>query len=234
VTVFSPKISIVIIDDHPLFRQGVGDILSLEEDFEILGYASDGLEGLELIREKEPDIAIVDVNLPGMNGQALATQVVYDRLRTRLILLTGYDDIYQRAYAMQCGAYAYCTKDVQPSLLIDIIRGVSQGYYYLNGQQITADELQRWFQVDAEGGSENPVIDNEGIIPLSPREMEVLIFLTQGHSNKEIAQSLGISHQTVKNHVTAIMRKIGVGDRTQAALYALQRGWVQLYRSHGE
>lgn len=228
------KISLVIIDDHPLFRQGVGDILSLEDDFVILGYSSNGPDGLKLILSTNPDVAIVDVNLPGMNGQALATRVALAKVKTRLILLTAYDDNLQRLYAMRLGVSAYCTKDVQPEQLLEIIRGVYRGYYYVSGQKLTASELQRW--LNAEDGEEivDLPVENEMIETLSPREMEVLTYLTQGYSNKEIAQSLGISHQTVKNHVTAVMRKIGVGDRTQAALYALKRGWVQLHKTFEE
>lgn len=227
-------ITLVIIDDHPLFRQGVGDILSLEDDFAVLGYASNGNDGLELILSQTPDVAIVDVNLPGMNGQALATRVALARIKTRLILLTAYDDTQQRLYAMRLGVSAYCTKDVQPAQLVEIIRGVHQGNFYVNGQRYTADELRRWINAEDGNGSVDLTAESEIIEPLSPREMEVLTYLTQGYSNKEIAQSLGISHQTVKNHVTAVMRKIGVGDRTQAALYALKRGWVHLHKIHKE
>jgi two-component system, NarL family, response regulator DegU len=215
------KISILVIEDHPLFRQGVIDALSLETDFHIVGQAADGKTGMDLIRKMAPDVAVIDVNLPGLNGQQITSQVVAEKLITRVILLTGYDDAEQHIQAARVGAAAYCTKDMEPEILIHVIKRVARGEFW--GED--SDNSCR--------GPVDPVAYYYGDLvdpsqPLSAREMEVLIHVTRGQSNKEIALALDISHQTVKNHVTAILRKLSVEDRTQAAIYALRRGWVRL------
>lgn len=223
------EITIIVVDDHPLFRQGVVDNLSLESDFRVIGQASSGEEGLDLIRNSQPRVAIVDVNLPGMNGHQVIRYVVAEKLPTRVILLTAYDDLEQKIHAMRVGAYAYCTKEIQPEILVQVIRSVAAGRFVMEGEDYDAAGLKKWLESRIEGAMGLYSDPGEPYQPLSAREMEVLSHVTRGLSNKEIAALLGISHQTVKNHVTAIFRKIGVEDRTQAALYALRRGWVRLH-----
>jgi two-component system response regulator DegU len=228
------RITILVVDDHPLFRQGVADALSLEPDFEVIGQAADGEEGLRLIRALKPIVAVVDVNLPGMNGQQVARQAITEKIPSRILLLTAYDDAEQRIHSMAAGAAAYCTKDVQAEKLVEIIRIVAAGGYVLGEQELDPDGLDRWLGSQIEKGMKPYSAPGEPFQPLSGREMEVLSYITRGLSNKEIAALLGISHQTVKNHVTAIFRKLGVEDRTQATIYALQRGWVRLYHKDSE
>jgi DNA-binding NarL/FixJ family response regulator len=227
-------ITVIIVDDHPLFRQGVADTLSLEPNLRVVGLASSGEEGLDMIREIRPDIAILDVNLPGINGQQVTRQVIAEKLPTRILLLTAYDDSEQKIHAMRAGAAAYCTKDVRPEKLVEIIQSVLDGIYVIDEQQVNELGLERWLEAQTEGAMRMYSDPGEPFQPLSKREMEVLSFVTRGLSNKEIAASLGISHQTVKNHVTAILRKLGVEDRTQAAIYALRRGWVRLQEQNTE
>lgn len=227
-------ITIIIIDDHPIFRQGVVDSFSLEPDLSIIGQASDGVEGLRLIRELGPQVAVVDVNLPGLNGQQVVRQVIADKLPTRIVLLTAYGDAEQIMHAMRGGAAAFCTKDVEPEYLVEVVRQVVQGKFIVGRQVLDPLILERWLDEQMEG-VQRPYSDpGEPYYPLSGREMEVLSNVTKGMSNKEIARSMGISHQTVKNHVTSILRKLGVEDRTQAAIYALQRGWVRLNQPDSE
>ncbi len=228
------EISIVIVDDHPLFRQGVADILSLEPDISVIGQAADGEKGLDMIRELHPNVAILDVNLPGMNGQQITRLIVNEKMATRVILLTAYDDDEQKIHAMRVGAAAYCTKDVQPENLIEVIRNVVSGEFVVGDQAFDPYSINRWLDERTEGAMRIYSDPGEPFQPLSGREMEVLSYVTQGLSNKEIAALLGISHQTVKNHVTAILRKLGVDDRTQAAIYALRRGWVRLHQQDTE
>jgi DNA-binding NarL/FixJ family response regulator len=154
---------------------------------------------------------------------------VLDKGPTKVVLLTAYDDTEQVIHAMRVGAYAYCSKDVMPETLIEVIRTVASGNYYVNGQKLDADGVQDWLEEKTDSSTRSYSDPGEPFYPLSAREMEVLESVTLGMSNKEIATALGISHQTVKNHVTAILRKLGVEDRTQAAVYALRRGWVRLY-----
>lgn len=222
------QITLLIVDDHPLFRQGVVDALSLEPDMRIIAQSATGDEALELIRSKKPNVAILDVNLPGMNGQQITHQVVQDKAGTRIVLMTGYDDIEQAIHAALAGAHGYCSKDIEPQTLSRIIREVAEGKYVFANNVFTRRELELWVEEKMEGARRSYSEPGAPFHPLSDREMEVLACVVRGMSNKEIATLLGISHQTVKNHVTAILRKFGVEDRTQAVVYALKRGWVTL------
>lgn len=221
-------ITLLIVDDHPLFRQGVADALALEQGFRVVGQAADGKHALELIRDLDPDIAVLDVNLPEMNGQQITHQVNQEKLRTRILLLTGYDDLEQAIHAAHAGAAAYCAKDIQPQGLVSVIREVANGKYVIAGNVLNRRELDEWLESQMEGARRSYSEPGSPFHPLSDREMEVLSCVVRGMSNKEIARLLGISHQTVKNHVTSILRKFGVEDRTQAVVYALKRGWVKL------
>lgn len=222
------QITLLIVDDHPLFRQGVVDALSLEPDMRIIAQAASGEEALELIRSKKPMIVILDVNLPGMNGQQITRQVSQDGLDTRIILMTGYDDVEQAIHAALAGAHGYCSKDIEPQKLSSIIREVSEGKFVYADHVFTRRELELWVEDKMEGVRRSYSEPGTPFHPLSDREMEVLACVVHGLSNKEIASRLGISHQTVKNHITAVLRKFGVEDRTQAVVYALKRGWVTL------
>ena len=222
------KITLLIIDDHPLFRQGVVDSLTLESDMKVLGQAANGDDGLSLIRSLKPAVAVLDVNLPGVNGQQITRQATQEKLPTRVVLMTGYDDIEQAIHAALAGAAAYCSKDIQPRSLMGIIRDVAEGKYVFGAHVMNQHELQAWVSEQMEGARRSYSEPGSPFHPLSEREMEVLECVVKGMSNKEIASLLGISHQTVKNHVTAILRKFGVEDRTQAVVYALKHGWVPL------
>jgi len=222
-------IKLVIVDDHPLFREGVRNVLDTEEDIKVLAEGVSGDQALELIREHRPDVALIDVNLPNMNGIQVTRQLAAERLDTVVVLLTAYDDVEQVLHAFRAGASAYCSKDIEPGKLMDVIRHAARGFYIVGDQIYDAAGLQDWLSRGVEK-VRRPHLDGdmEAFAPLSPREMEILQFVTRGLSNKEIASKLGISHQTVKNHMTAILHKLDVEDRTQAAVYALRHGWVRL------
>jgi DNA-binding NarL/FixJ family response regulator len=226
------KITLLVVDDHPLFRQGVTDAVSLEPDMKVLGQAAGGAQGLDMIRSLQPAVVLLDVNLPGMNGQQITHQVTQEKLPTRVILMTGYDDIEQALHAAMAGAAAYCAKEVEPKALLRIIRDVAEGKFVFDAIVMNERELQAWIEQQIEGARQSYSEPGSPFHPLSEREMEVLECVVQGLSNKEIASLLGISHQTVKNHVTSILRKFGVEDRTQAVVYALKHGWVQLRKSN--
>jgi DNA-binding NarL/FixJ family response regulator len=221
-------LSLVIVDDHPLFRQGIVDTLSLEPDMRVIGQSAHGEHGLDLIRSLQPDIAIVDVNLPGINGQQITHELGSEKIGTRIILLTAYDDIEQTLHAAIAGASAYCSKDIQPDDLLAVIRTVSTGLFVINNHVMTPSEFKQWLANQIESSRRSYSEPGSPFHPLSEREMEVLNCVVDGMSNKEIAGMLGISHQTVKNHITSILRKFNVEDRTQAVVYALKRGWVKL------
>jgi DNA-binding NarL/FixJ family response regulator len=224
------QIRIVVVDDHPLFRQGVMDTLSLESDLSVIADASSGEDGYRLITELLPDIAIIDVNLPGINGHKITRQLSEDKIGTRVLLLTAYDDTEQKVHAMRSGAAAYCTKDIRPETLVKIIRTIAAGSYVVGDQVMNRSQLNDYIASNFDVRVRPNDGNREQFQALSLREMEVLSCITQGMSNKEIAQRLNISQQTVKNHVTSILKKLDVDDRTQAAIYALRLGWVQLHQ----
>jgi len=222
-------IGILIVDDHPLFREGVRNVLDAEEDLHVLAEATTGDQALEMVRELKPRVSLIDVNLPTINGLQVTRQIAQERLNTAVVLLTAYDDMGQVLHAFRAGAAAYCSKDVHAGHLVDVIRHVARGYYVVGDQVVDSAGLTAWLAQGTEA-FRRPHLEGEveAYTPLSPREMEILQFVTRGMSNKEIASRLGISHQTVKNHMTAILHKLDVEDRTQAAVYALRHGWVRL------
>lgn len=228
------QISVVIIDDHPLFRQGVMDVLSLDDGIRIIGQASDGDEGFEIIRELQPDIAIVDINLPGLNGQQITQQVIHEKLPSRVLLLTAYHDQEQILHSAISGAAGYCSKDIEPVKLLQAVHEIRNGNYFLNEQVMSITDFSTWLENQLESVKQSYSAPGNPFHPLSNREMEVLNHVVAGKSNKEIASLLEISHQTVKNHVTSILRKFGVEDRTQAVVYALKRGWVNLNENNAQ
>ena len=222
-------ITILIVDDHPLFRQGLREVLSAEPDLAVIGEASDGEEALRVARELSPRVVVMDVNIPTINGLQVARRLRHDVPGARAVILTGYDDDEQVFHAIRAGAYGYFPKDVLPHKLVEAVREVHAGRYMINDLVMEDAQLAAWlFKQTERFGMAEGQLGDEAFVPLSPREMEILQHITRGLSNKEIAQRLGISHQTVKNHMTSILRKLNVEDRTQAAVYALRRGWVRL------
>ena len=223
------QISILIVDDHPLFRDGLQQALTLEDDLNVIGQSEDGEDALRAARRLQPDVILLDINLPLLNGLQVARQLKAERTNAAVIVLTAYHDSQQVLHAMRAGAAAYCSKDVTPDELIEIIRDVANGMYVVENERMDERALESWIQSNLEAMSGPYIIDaEEHYIPLSPREMEILQFVTNGLSNKEIAMKLRISQQTVKNHMTSILKKLNVEDRTQAAVNAIRRGWVRI------
>jgi DNA-binding NarL/FixJ family response regulator len=210
-------------------------MLSNEPDVELVGEGATGQEALDLTRQHKPDVLVLDINLPSLNGLQVTRQLRGERSPTAVIVLTAYDDAEQVLHAFRAGCSAYCPKDITPHKLMQILRQVVQGHYVIGDQVFDREGLQTWLDKGVERAG-RPYMDEsrEAFSPLSPREMEILEYVTRGLSNKEIAFSLGISHQTVKNHMTAILQKLDVEDRTQAAVYALRHGWVRLQDSKAD
>jgi DNA-binding NarL/FixJ family response regulator len=178
----------------------------------------------------EPDVVLLDINLPAMNGLQVARQLKAQGSHVAVVVLTAYHDTQQVLHTMRAGASAYCPKDITPEELIRIIHDAAGGYYIVGDLRMDAGELESWINAHMEVISGPYVIDpDEHYIPLSAREMEILEYVTNGLSNKEIASRLKISQQTVKNHMTSILKKLNVQDRTQAAVTALRHGWVRLH-----
>lgn len=223
------KVTVLIVDDHQIFRHGLRDSMSLDADIQVVGEASDGETALQLARELSPRVVLTDVNLPGINGLQLVQRIRKEVPGVRAVILTAYDDEEQLYHAIRSGAHAYFSKEVSPTRIVQVVRQVSQGQYVVGDTVMSEEEIALWLLRASErfaitSGDEL----QEAFVPLSPREMEIIRYITRGLSNKMIAHRLGISHQTVKNHMTSILRKLDVEDRTQAAIYAIRHGWVRL------
>jgi DNA-binding NarL/FixJ family response regulator len=227
-------IDVVIVDDHPVFRQGLRNILAAQEDLRVVDEASDGASAIRKAQELHPDVVIMDINLPELNGLQ-ATREIKDRCPDiNIIMLTAYDDEEQIFHAIRAGASAYHAKDVSPELLIGVIRQVDEGHYVVDDRLLDDEGIGDWLLRKFQRfGGDFFAGDEEFLCPLTPREMEILELVVQGMSNRKIGYNLGISHQTVKNHMTAILRKLGATGRTEAAVSALRRGWIPLRRRQG-
>ena len=222
------KIRIMIVDDHPLFREGLRRVLEAEEDLLVEAEVADGEQAIVLAREIRPDVVLLDINLPSMNGLQVTREIKASLPDTAVINLTAYHDEEQIIHALRAGASAYYPKEVMPDILIFAVRQVNRGQYVIDDKVISKSEVESWLirqfdRLATVGGT-----DESRFIPLSSREMEILQHAARGSSNKEIAHTLQISQQTVKNHISSILRKLDVKDRTEAAVYALRHGWIRL------
>jgi DNA-binding NarL/FixJ family response regulator len=220
-------IRIVLIDDHPLYREGVKKAITSFSDLTIVGEAGNGRDGMDLLRSTHPDVAILDVNLPDENGLQIARRAGSELPDVKIILLTGYTDSEQPLHAFRAGAHAYCSKDIEHEQLAEIIRTVSSGKWVYEGRVMDAKEKQAWLD-DQMAGLKSEAASEDLFAPLTQRESEILNLVARGLTNKQIGYLLGISEQTVKNHLTSLLRKIGASDRTQAVVYALKHGWIRL------
>lgn len=223
----TPKnIKIVLVDDHRVWLEGLRQIVSSYEDIEVIGQIRDGEEALQKIQELKPDVALLDIELPQGNGLHVTSQLRAAQSPTGVVILTVHDSPDQLVHAIQSGASAFCAKDIEPEWLVEVIRVVAQGHYVIEDKVYNDEGAQEALEkiIDRLKGKHR----DETMQSLSSREMEILLYVTRGYSNKEIAKSLTISNQTVKNHMTAILRKLDVQDRTQAAMYALRHGWIRL------
>lgn len=223
-------IRIMIVEDHPLFGQGLRRILEGEPDLRVIAEVGDGEEAVARAAELEPDVILMDINLPSKNGLQATREIKGnpDSSAIGIIILTAYHDDEQLFHALRAGAAAYYPKDVMPSELIPAIRAVAENNYVIGEEVMNRPQVARWMIRQFEDLAIFGESPDEMFVPLSPREMEILQHITRGASNKEIAHELGISRQTVKNHMSSILRKLAVNDRTQAAVLALRRGWVRL------
>ncbi len=210
-------IRILVVDDHPVVRHGLVSMLSYEQDIEVVGEAADGLEAVHLIRERLPDIVLLDLRLPNLSGIEVMKQVRSESSQVRFLVLTTYDTDEYIAPALAAGAQGYLLKDVTPDELARAVRSLTRGGAVL--QPGIAARL-----LDTISGQKSAE-------ELSTREIEVLRFLVTGASNKVIAAQLSLSENTVKSHISHIFDKLNVQNRAEAVAAALQRGLVSLDRS---
>ena len=209
-------IRVLIVDDHAVVREGLRTFLELQDGIEVVGEASDGSEALEQAKQLEPDVVLMDLVMPGLDGVGAMRPLRERSPQIRVIVLTSFLDDDRLLPAIQAGAAGYLLKDVEPTVLAQAVRTASAGQAMLN--PVVAARL-------VEAIAENRAT---GVQPerLTRREQEVLEQIARGRSNKRIALELGISEKTVKGHVGHLLAKLGVADRTQAALLAVREGLV--------
>jgi DNA-binding NarL/FixJ family response regulator len=212
------KIKVAIVDDHTLFREGMRRILSLEDDIDIVGEAFDGDEVIELINRCLPDIMLLDIKMERVNGLQVLPQIVESFPRLKVIVLTAQLSQGESIQAIRAGARGIILKHAASEFLIKGIRKVHQGELWADSTTMTqvVDSLSRRFRYDPR--------PDRGRRDLSDRELEVVALVAAGHRNKEIANKLFISEQTVKTHLTNIFQKLEVTDRLELALYAIRNG----------
>jgi len=223
------RTSVFIVDAHPLFRRGVRTAIEAQEDMVVLGEASAGQPAVTEVLSLQPDLMLIDVALPGMTGLDLLRSVKHAQPRTGFIIITEKEDEEDLFVAVKLGAAAYFKKNVGPDVLVDAIRKVSQGEYLINDNVLSRPTLaSRVLGSFRDLTKSVEPLAEPLFIPLSGREVEVLDSVAKGNSNKEIARVLKISDQTVKNHITSILRKLAVNDRTHAVVFALRQGWISM------
>ncbi|GLH64262.1 MULTISPECIES: response regulator transcription factor [Bacillaceae] len=223
------KTRIAIIDDHQLFREGIKRILEFEEEFEVVAEGADGSEALSIVEEHRPDIVIMDINMPNINGVEATKQLIETYPDTKVVVLSIHDDENYVMRALQTGATGYLLKEMDADTLIEAVKIVAEGGSYLH-PKVTHNLIREYRRLASEKG-ENKERKREVRWPLhllTRRECEVLQLLADGKSNRGIGEALYISEKTVKNHVSNILQKLNVNDRTQAVVVAIKNGWVEV------
>jgi DNA-binding NarL/FixJ family response regulator len=214
----APRIRVLIADDHPVVRQGLRVLLEVQDDIDVIGEAPDGTEAARMAAELGPDVMLLDLKMPGMRGPEVIEDLAARRIPVRILVLTSVTDPDAAGTAVRAGAAGFLYKDVDPDALVRAIRSVHDGHLLL-APEAAGTLIRRGSDRGAAGG----------LAALTGREREVLGLIARGRSNREIARALNIAEKTVKTHVSSVLAKLGVQDRTQAALYAVahagDRGW---------
>jgi len=225
-------IRVIIIDEQPLFREGIHTTLERMGDCEIVGESTDAADVLEIARTCNPDVALIDAGLTSSDPLEIARQARHIVPRLAIIILTPSEDEERLFQAIKVGAAAYCSRYITAEELTETVRKVSHGEYLirddvLSKPQLASRVLKSFRELTVEEEETNNTKDMYS--PLSSREVEILDYIARGNSNKEIAKSLKISDQTVKNHITSILKKLSVNDRTAAVVHALRHGWIKMH-----
>ncbi|WP_433944335.1 response regulator [Paenibacillus sp. SN-8-1] len=231
-------IKVLLADDHQLFREGLKRILNMEEDIEVVGECSDGTQVLECCQRYGPEIVLMDINMPLLNGVDATEKLRVSLPEIKVIILSIHDDESYVFETLRKGATGYLLKDMEAESLINAIRSVAEGHAFIH-PKVTGKlihQLRRMEYLNETGAiAEDGAIREAGVKfvagddnPLTRREAEVLRLMAEGRSNKMIGEFLFISEKTVKNHVSSILQKMEVDDRTQAVINAIKYGWVTL------
>lgn len=228
------KIRVMLADDHQLFREGIKRIINLEEDMEVIAEFSDGIGIINNYRGIIPDVILMDINMPHMNGVEATKKVKELYPDAKVLILSIHDDEGYVFETLRSGASGYLLKDMEAESLVEAVRAVAGGKSYIH-PDITGKVIDEYRRLSV--GEQKEVYNSEPIFfdkpmdwrsILTKREIEVLQMMAEGNSNRAIGEKLFISEKTVKNHVSSILLKMEVHDRTQAVITALRNGWVQI------
>jgi DNA-binding NarL/FixJ family response regulator len=221
----------IIVDEQPLFRQGIRSTLEQMGDCLVIGVTTDAGEILDLARNEAPDVAIIDAGLSSADPLEIARQLRHIATHMAIIILTPSEDEERLFQSIKVGAAAYYPRNISVEELTESVRKVSRGEYLINDDVLSKPQLaSRVLKSFRELAVEEEDVGTKDIYsPLSSREVEILDYIARGNSNKEIAKSLKISDQTVKNHITSILKKLSVNDRTAAVVHALRHGWIKMH-----
>lgn len=211
------KIRVLIVDDHDLFREGLRQLIETDPTIEVVGEAATGQEALRLVGQLSPDVVLMDINMPGMDGIRATEAIVHQHRSVHVVMLTMYDEEEYVLHAIRAGARSYLVKNSKPEELLRAIHVAAEGGAMIDPDlaPILMREYQRLLAKAPTRGQE-----------LSDRELAMLRLLAQGYSNRQIADALSLAESTVKNNLSALFQKLGVRDRTQAVIYAISHGLV--------
>jgi DNA-binding NarL/FixJ family response regulator len=222
------RIRVLLADPSEFTLVGLRQILEREPGFEVVAAVADGEELIARTAELEPDVIVLEMDLPKISGDNAAQRIRRDLPRVAIVMLTARDEEQRLFDAIRAGAAAYLKKDCEPAELIETIRKVKDGQFLINEKvfsrpSVASRVLSEFRELSVYGPGSTHVF-----APLSPREVQILDNIAQGRTNKEVAYALAISEQTVKNHMSSILRKLSVNDRTQAVVYAIRQGWISI------
>jgi two-component system nitrate/nitrite response regulator NarL len=212
------KIRVLLVDDHALFRSGVKALLQREEDIEVAGEAGNALEGIEKAKALRPDVVLMDISMPGIKGTKAIQALLEAVPSVNLLMLTVSENESDLFDAVKAGAKGYILKNIEPDDLIRSIKRVAAGEAVVSGT-LTGKIMDEFRNLIIQKEEHKEV--------LTPREKEVLLLLAEGKSNKDIAQELSLSESTVKIHIQHVLKKLNLKGRVQAAIYAMERGWIK-------
>lgn len=212
-------INIMIVDDHAMIREGLKSLIEFDGRIKVVAEAKDGGECLSVLSDISPDVLLLDINMPNMNGIEVLKVIIKKKIKVKVLILTLHDEVEYLVNAIENGAQGFILKDSPSSELINAIEVIHFG-----GEYIQPDLIPK---LNATLINKN--LDQEKINLLTKREVEVLVAIANGNFNKDIASNLNISERTVKNHISSIFKKIEVSDRTQAAVFAIRNNMVKLY-----
>jgi two-component system nitrate/nitrite response regulator NarL len=216
----SHPIRILIVDDHTLFRSGIKALLQRQDDFEVVGEAGDGLEGLKRAKSLQPDVVLLDLHMPGIGGREAVKLLAEEVPACNVLLLTVSEDAEDLIETIRAGARGYLLKNIETDFLLNAIRSAARGESVVSPQM--TGKLMMGVRMGKEGVAQED--DKE---KLSPREKDIIALLAKGVSNKEMAHTLNVAESTVKIHVQNILKKLHLTSRVQAAVYAVEHGLVQ-------